>query len=280
MKKIWNRVKPFFNLKIVISLTALLMLSLLFQSTFLASPQNELKIPEPTKDFSFIKRFYCISDLFGKEQWHNNKGRSFDDEGIHLTNSKPHPVNACHYALFCYDEYIRTGEEAMKEGFLNQVKYLLDSNSYHQIDEASIAYPYNINFHDLKPPWYSALAQSEAISVLVRYYALTKDRKALPVLVQLKNFMVTEQEGNCGTKSITPEGNIWYEEYPNSKQERQVLNGFLLATVALYEYSHLFPEDTESQVQYKNTIKSIKESFKFYDTGSWLKYNRGDQRQV
>ena len=47
-----------------------------------------------------------------------------------------------------------------------------------------------MNFHDLKDPWYSALAQSEAISVLIRYYVLTKDKSVLPLIVKLKNFMV------------------------------------------------------------------------------------------
>ncbi len=264
----------------ILLIFALATISLSFFSNLQSSSDIPFKTPEPTKDFSFIRKFSCITDLFSKEQWQNNKGRSFDNDGVHLTNAKKHPVNACHYALFCYDEFKRTGEASYKEGFMAQVKYLMDSDSYYIIDENSIAYPYDITFHDLKPPWYSALAQSEAISVLIRYYALTGDKDALPIIVSLKNFMVHPQEGNCGTKSITPEGNVWYEEYPNSKQERQVLNGFLLATVSLYEYSQLFPTDTASYRMYTDAIQTIKDSFKFYDTGSWLKYNRGDGRQV
>lgn len=264
----------------VLLIIALATISFSFFSNFESQTSEEVTFPEPTKDFSFLRRFICVTDLLGKEQWHNNKGRSFDEEGVHLTNAKKHPVNACHYALFCYDEYKRTGEVEYKEAFIAQVNYLMDPDSYHIIDDFSIAYPYDIKFHDLNPPWYSALAQSEAISVLIRYYALTGDKDALPIIWKLKNFMVSPQEGNCGTKSITPEGNVWYEEYPNSKQERQVLNGFLLAIVALYEYSQLFPSDTASYALYKETIQTLKESYKFYDTGTWLKYNRGDGRQV
>src|SRR5690348_271194 len=66
----------------------------------------------PSNDFSFIKPCYCISDLYSKEQWLNNKGRSFDKDGVHLTNDKKHPVNACHYALFCYDQYREKGDTA------------------------------------------------------------------------------------------------------------------------------------------------------------------------
>jgi len=255
-------------------------LGLLLNSSFMPVQNSGMKVFAPSKDFSFLKRFSCVSDLFDKDQWHNNKGRSFDEDGVHLTNSKKHPVNSCHYALFCFDEFKITGDSTFHKAFMAQVKYLLDSTLYNEIDNDKIGYPYNITFHDLKAPWYSALAQSEAISVLIRYYALTGDDAVLPVITKLKNFMVASQDHGCGTMSITPEGNVWYEEYPNSKQERQVLNGFFLAIVALHEYSNLFPGDIETRLQCDAAIKTVKESFTFYDTGTWLKYNRGDGRQV
>lgn len=222
----------------------------------------------------------CISDLLGEEQWTQNPGRSFDSEGIHLTNGKKHPVNICHYALFCYDEFKTTGNEKYKTAFLNQVKALRDSSLYDEIDSTMVGYPYHITFHDLKPPWYSALAQSEAICVLIRYYALTKDESVLSLIRKLMNFMRAPQKNDSGTKSITPEGNVWYEEYPNSKQEKQVLNGFLFTIIALHDYSNLFPEDKEAHDALVDAIQTVKESIQFYNTGSWLMYNRGDKRLV
>jgi len=241
---------------------------------------NKLVVYKPTKDFNFLKTYSCIYDLFDKEQWENNTGRSFDADGVHLTNGKYHPVNACHYALFCYDEYKFKGDERFKKAFIAQVKYLRDSTKYHEYDGLKVGYPYLIVFHDLKPPWYSALAQSEAISVLVRYYALTKDESILPLIVKLKNFMIAPQSDGKGTLSMTPEGHVWFEEYPNSPQERQVINGFFLSIVALYDYCNLFPDDEEAKRLYLDAINSAKASLRFYDTGSWLKYNRGDQRLV
>ncbi len=232
-----------------------------------------------TKDFSWLKTYGAIYYTFSQEQWENNTGRTFDSNGVHLTNGKYHPVNACHYALFCFDEFKKTGKDVYKKAFLAQCSYLLDPTKYDAIGDDKIAYPYKIAFHDLKPTWYSALAQSEAISTLIRYYSLTKDEKALGVIIKLKNFMVAPQTEK-GTMSCTPEGNVWLEEYPNSTQERQVLNGFFLGLVALYEYSHLFPSDQEVQDLYEQCLHSAKESVKFYDTGLWLMYNRGDKRLV
>ena len=240
----------------------------------------ESNIYKPAEDLSFIKRFICISDLLGEEQWSKQNGRSFDTDGVALTQGKKHPVNICHYALFCYDEFKATGNTRFKDAFITNAKVLIDSTFYHRTDVDAIAYPYYIKFHDLKPPWYSALAQSEAISVLIRYYELTRDTAVLKTIIELKNFMVAPQQDNCGTMNITPEGHEWYEEYPNSNQERQVLNGFFLAIVALHEYSNLFPNDTATRRLYLNSIETAKQSFKFYDTGSWLRYNRGDKRQT
>jgi D-glucuronyl C5-epimerase C-terminus len=252
----------------------------LSQVSFITKEQRSIEVPTPTKDFRFLRTYSCIYELYTQDQWEKNPGRSFDNNGVHLTNGKYHPVNACHYALYCYDDYKATGTERFRKAFLAQVSYLRDSTKYDEYDGIKVGYPYLIQFHDLKPPWYSALAQSEAISVLVRYYAMTNDKTILPLIVKLRNFMVAPMADGRGTMNMTPEGNIWFEEYPNSPQEKQVLNGFFLGLVALYDYINLFPDDKESKDYYERAIKSAKESIKFYDTGSWLKYNRGDQRLV
>ena len=239
-------------------------------------PSNDI----PTKDFSFINRVLCISDLFDEEQWTKNTGRSFDSSGVHLTNGKKHPVNSCHYALYCYDEYKRTGNDRLKKAFINQVNFLRDSTFYNVVDGDMVGYPYNTSFHDLKAPWYSALAQSEAICVLIRYYELTNDDSILPLVHMVMKFMLSPQKQGSGTLSITPEGNVWYEEYPNSTQERQVLNGFMFTILALHDYSKLFPHNKSAELAYNDAIQTLNEAFQFYNTGSWLMYNRGDKRLV
>jgi len=234
---------------------------------------------KPTNDFSWLKTYASIYYTFSEDQWEKLPDRSFDSLGVHLTKKQYHPVNACHYALFCYDEYIKTKNERFKKAFLAQISYLMDSTKYNKIGNDKIGYPYNFNFHDLKSPWYSALAQSEAISTLIRYYAMTKDEKSLDVIRKLNKFMITPMKDG-GMRSETPEGNVWLEEYPNSKQEKQVLNGFFLSIVSLYEYTKLFPDDKEMLKLYTECIESVKNTMHHYDTGSWLRYNRGDKRLV
>lgn len=267
-------------LSLFLLLTAVVIVFTSFNSTRISEPKYNNNAYKPVNDFAWIMPYTCIYDIFNQDQWEKNPTRSFDSLGVHLTNKNYHPVNACHYALYCYDEYNATGNERFKRAFLAQVNYLRDSTKYKEFDGNKVGYPYHIIFHDLKPPWYSALAQSEAISVLIRYYALTKDESIIPLIVKLKNFMVAPMEADKGTMTRTPEGHLWYEEYPNSKQDKLVLNGFFLSIVALHDYVNLFPDDFETKCLYDSCLISAKASIKFYDTGTWLKYNRGDGHLV
>lgn len=248
--------------------------------SFYTQDECLLKIPPVNKDVTWIKKYTSIYEIFNQDQWEKNPKRSFDSNGVHITLGQwgpYHPVNACHYALFCYDEYKNSGNERFKTAFLNQVKFLMNPQNYTSFDSDKIGYHYKFSFHDLKNPFFSSLAQGEAISVLIRYYALTKDADALELIVKAKNFMIyPEAKGGC--YSINPEGNEWMEEYPNSKQEAHNFSGFYIAVIALGEYAKLFPSDTATSNLFQRLLQSGKMSHKIYDNGSGILYNRGDKR--
>lgn len=237
-------------------------------------------MPVVNKDVKWIKKYTSMYELFNQDQWEKNTKRSFDSNGVHITLGQwgpYHTVNACHYALFCYDEYKNSGNERFKKAFLNQVKFLMNPQNYTSLDDDKIGYHNKFSFHDLKNPFFSSLAQGEAISVLIRYYAFTRDTNALPLIVKAKNFMVyPEKKGGC--LGVTPEGYEWMEEYPNSKQEKHNFSGYYIAIIALGEYSQLFPGDTATFSLYKRLLNNGKMSHKIFDNGSGVYYNRGDKR--
>lgn len=53
-----------------------------------------------------------------------------------------------------------------------------------------------------------------------------------------------------------------------------VLNGFMWSILGLYDYTRLFPEDGKVYQMYRDCLQSLKDSLRYYDTGSWLKYDR------
>lgn len=258
----------------------LLLTGTLISSFYVVRQTGDEVVPKVNKDLSWIKKYTSIYELFNEGQWEKNPKRSFDSSGVHITLGQwgpYHPVNACHYALFCYDEYKKSGTPHFKTAFINQVGFLMNPVNYTCFDEDKIGYHYKFSFHDLKNPFYSSLAQAEVISVLIRYFELTHDPKALPLIVKAKNFMIyPEKKGGC--LGITSEGYEWIEEYPNSKQEAHNFSGFYIAVIALGEYAKLFPEDTATYGLYKRLLSNGKVCHQIYDSGSGIYYNRGDKR--
>ena len=135
------------------SYALILLAVVILNSSYFPQYKNTLVVPPATNDFSWIKQFNCIYDLFNQDQWEKNPDRSFDSLGVHLTKKNYHPVNACHYALYCYDEYAVTKNEKFKKAFLAQINYLRDSTKYKEFNSDKVGYPYTFVFHDLKPTW-------------------------------------------------------------------------------------------------------------------------------
>lgn len=201
-----------------------------------------------------------------------------DEQGVVLVHYKNelgiqyNPVTIAQYALANYQQYLLTGESKYKDEFLTQVEYL--RNNFDITGDDMIGFPYYFPMPDygLEPPWYSGMAQGQVISVLARAYIITQDETLLPPIKQARNFMLcTTCEG--GTLTYTPEGNVWIEEYPSEKPSL-VLNGFMFCILGLYDYTQLFPDDTETYQIYRDCLESLKKSLRYYDTGSWLKYSR------
>jgi len=216
------------------------------------------------------------------EKWEEQN--PFDEQGIVQADYgkdigiQYNPVTIAQYALANYEKYMSTRENKYKTTFLTQVEYL--RNNFDVIDEDMVGFPYHIPMpkYGLEPVWYSGMAQGQVISVLARAYLLTQDETILPFIKKVNNFMLYPvAEG--GTLAYTPEENVWIEEYP-SKEPSLVLNGFVFSILGLYDYTQLFPEDGEVYQMYCDCLESLKESLKYYDTGSWLKYCRSHDSLV
>lgn len=234
---------------------------------------------EPTKDFSYLKKGWVLSRCVTIEHWETDPVFTFDEEGIIMNKKTYHPVVISQYALTVFDTWQKTGKAELKTKFLNQIKYLSNPKFYTQINDTVVGYPYTVNFHDLRAPWYSGLAQAEVLGVLVRYYAITHDKNILPLMVKIKN-MMTLPVANGGLFNKTAEGNVWIEEYPNSSQHLHVLNGFMVTALLLDDYSRFFPADVETRKLVDDCFKSVKAGIGFYDTGYGLRYDRGTSAAV
>lgn len=218
--------------------------------------------------------YKCISAHTDPAKWLLQFERGLDSNGVVIQKKEYHPLSIAFFGIMCYDEYKRTGDKKFLSHCENQYRYFKDTTHLDFIQGGEGAgLPYNYNYKEMKAPWYSGMTQGVGISFLLRYYTLTKDRTALLRAKQLALFMLRPVETG-GTIGKTPEGGMWIEEYPRSKNSPEVLNGFINGLVGLKEYCDFFPKDTAAQRVHDSCYASMIRSFRKYDTYEWTQYDR------
>lgn len=125
----------------------------------------------------------------------------------------------------------------------------------------------------LPPGWYSAMAQGQAMSTLVRAYKKTLDYKYLSAALRAtKIFRIPSAEG--GVLAKLWDKIPWYEEYPTTPSSF-VLNGFIYSLIGLYDLQTMAgPEEGREAYQlYTEGMRSLKTLLPLYDTGSGTIYD-------
>lgn len=119
--------------------------------------------------------------------------------------------------------------------------------------------------YGMKPPWRSAMAQAQALNVLVRAHEITADNKYIHTAKMLLNSFFVEVK-NGGVTYKTPKDGWWYELYAgdNASQPR-VLNGMMYTLVALEDYYN-HTRDKDSKFLFDQGIIALKKNLPLYDT--------------
>ncbi|NWI94331.1 GLCE epimerase, partial [Pitta sordida] len=128
-------------------------------------------------------------------------------------------------------------------------------------------------FKSLDPGWYSAMAQGQAMSTLVRAYLLTRDAAFLGAALRATAPFKLPAEQR-GVKAVFMGRHDWYEEYPTSPSSF-VLNGFMYALIGLYDLKETAGEKLgrEARLLYERGMESLKAMLPLYDTGSGTIYD-------
>lgn len=200
---------------------------------------------------------------------------SFDDNGIPLwkTNDEPyfhHPIVICQYALGIFEHLYQKNfsDEDLKVKFIKQADWL--KNNCKEINCGKIWYIYyDIPLYGIRKPWYSALAQGEAVSVLTRAHLLTGNEEYLKIAEEaITPFFVNVKEGGLlNYFNAVP----IYEEYPSEIRTVGVLNGFIFSLFGLHDLI-LLNKSENAEKLFAIGIDSLKKLLPYYDTGYWARY--------
>lgn len=128
-------------------------------------------------------------------------------------------------------------------------------------------------FRPLEPGWYSAMAQGQAMSTLVRAYLLTRDQVYMAAALRAAGPYKTPSAQH-GVKAVFMNKYDWYEEYPTAPSSF-VLNGFIYSLLGLYDLSETAGEKQgrEAGLLFSRGMESLKAMLPLYDTGSGSIYD-------
>ncbi len=202
-----------------------------------------------------------------------------DEDGVIMLNYNGtlglqyNPNAIAQQALGYYDKYLdnQKDEEALR-AFLTQADYFLKNGR--TAGDGVILWEYNFPFemrNYLSAPWRSALAQGQAISVLIRAHRITGNKiYAETAHKGYKAFHFLAREHEAGILD-DQNGFTWLEEYivtpPN-----HVLNGFIWALWGVRDYAVYFNDEHAYNLRDK-CLKTLEANLENYDLGFWTSYD-------
>ena len=207
---------------------------------------------------------------------------AYDSAGVPQLNYHGHiglqynPIAIAQYGLGNYNLWRRTDDPVRKQKFLNVADWLCANLESNPQRVAVWNHHFNWEYRDtLRAPWYSALAQGQGISLLVRAHKETGDSKYLDAARQA--FISFERPIAEGGVAFTDEsGDLWFEEYIVSPPTH-ILNGFIWAIWGVYDYA-LATKDPHSHDLFDRGVRTLLHNLNTYDLGFWSLYEQSRTR--
>lgn len=210
-----------------------------------------------------------------------NSIKKVDEKGVPVHEYKGknyyHPVGIALMGLALLNSYRVTKDPI----YLKQVdvyiqKLLEESIEYNN----AIYYPYKYDFplhkieHDLmKAPWFSAMAQGQILSMLVRMYEFTDDPEYLKYARKTYNsFLNFKHKNEKWVSFIDKDSSLWFEEYPMDKPNF-TLNGTIFAIYGVYDFYRIHQDDMKIKEILMASITAIRRNIeKFRHVGGYSYY--------
>ena len=202
----------------------------------------------------------------------------YDSAGVPMLNYhgkiglQYNPIAIAQWGLGNYNLYRQTGNDERRKKFLIAADWLcshLELNSHR-------TWTWNHYFDweyrsRLAAPWYSALAQGQGISLLVRTHRATGRAEYLEAAERaFAAFLKSTDDG--GVTFRDDKDNLWFEEYIVSPPTH-ILNGFIWASWGVYDY-FLGTQDAAARDLFLQAMRALCANLHRYDLGYWSLYEQ------
>ncbi|HYM78414.1 MAG TPA: D-glucuronyl C5-epimerase family protein [Candidatus Dormibacteraeota bacterium] len=186
------------------------------------------------------------------------------------------PIAIAQFGLGNYNLWRRTSDAGRKQKFFRIANWLCAHLEQNSSGLAVWNHHFNWEYRDtLRAPWYSALAQGQGISVLVRAHKESGDARYLDAARQaFVSFQRPMAEG--GVVFTDESGDVWFEEYIVDPPTH-ILNGFIWALWGIYDYI-LATNDDRAQDLFSQGVRTLLHNLDRYDLGFWSLYEQSGTR--
>lgn len=207
------------------------------------------------------------------------RGPILDRDGVPLCEGYYHPVYISQYALGAFDYYLTTGNKEAKKAFLTCAAWLRDNLVKHN-GFFYWEYTFENDFPGglYKNPWFSAMAQGQGVSVLLRAFCETRQQEYLSAAQKaIEPIFHDLSEG--GISVVKQDDYVFPQEYPTIPISSDVLNGAIFTYFGVYEY-HKVTEEPRAKQFCDRIIKTFLSVIDEYDTGYWSLYSRWPKKNL
>lgn len=216
-----------------------------------------------------LDRYYVHWDarngVFG-EHW---DAEPRDRAGVLCGSPGYHPIRIAQYALHEYRLWLQNGDEGSFSSFMAQAFWL--RNAQRRVENVDGIYAFGFPWRKYGAPagWRSAMAQGEAISVLLRAERFAPSLGYGDAAVcAAEPFRYSIDRGGV----VYDAGDDAFFEEVASENAAHILNGCIFAFWGLWELQQVAPERWRATLL-ERVCRTLVRSISRYDTGWWSRYS-------
>ncbi|MBC7186511.1 MAG: hypothetical protein H5U38_05705 [Calditrichaeota bacterium] len=185
-------------------------------------------------------------------------------------------ITVAQYGLAQLTAWASSGEEEVLARARGAGRWLVEHcEEYRQV--GAWIYRFDLPFYGPKAPWISAMAQGEAISLLLRLWLLDGQDEYLQVARRaMWAFSLSLEKG--GVVSSFPDGTPVFEEFPTVPPPH-VLNGHVFALLGVYDFWKVTGEQGSGAL-FDRAVRGLKDNLRLYDVGWWTLYDLHPTRRL
>ena len=134
-------------------------------------------------------------------------------------------------------------------------------------------HPVDFPFHEMKPPWYSAMGHGLALKLFTALYRVTGE----PIYLQaaqatFASFLHRGPSSSPWIVSVDANGYLWLQEYP-SRPPDPVLNGHIYSAYGLYDYFQATHDERALEL-FDGAVTTVLHYASWFRQPGWMSFYR------